>query len=309
MIKIAIVIPIYNRADFLPLTLNSIAQQTYRPLELVLVDNNSTDESMAICHDFKNLNQSDSFEIKITSESKKGANAARNKGLELVTAPYVSFYDSDDKMYSFRMQKIAETIEKNFPDIVGTTVNFKFPNGKRKPRSKNFSDKPEDQILTGFLSTQTMTVKTQLVKDVGGWNESVFRWQDWELGLRLLLNTKNIAWLKNPPLDDIYVHEDSITGAGFSRSYKEISKAIGHALQAIIDSSTTDKEKITLCVQFKKLIVAGEIYREGETEISERWFSEILLSIPQNKKILFRILYIYKKMGGRGGWRIFKLFA
>lgn len=310
MRQLSIVIPVFNREKLLTHTLESIRNQTYRPLEIILVDNNSMDNSLAVCESFKNKYHASDFKIEVASETKKGANAARNKGLQMVTSEYVLFYDSDDEMYPHKMQKIAETIEqKGNPDIVATTVNYKFPDDSRKPRAAIYSNRVERQILTGFLSSVTTTVKTSLLKEVGGWNEAIFRWQDWELGVRLLLKTNQVAWFKKPALDDIYIHDESITGASFSGSHQEIATAIESVNRAIIQSDAPKKDKLLLSVQFKKLIVAGDFYREGNQQLSRQWLTQILSSIPTHKKWLFHMIYFYKTNGGRGAWRFFEWFV
>lgn len=306
--KISIVIPIYNREKFLLRTLQSVKNQTHRPLQLILVDNNSSDSSLTICNDFKEKHNSDSFEIIVTSETKEGANAARNKGLSLVSGEFVSFYDSDDEMYPFKMDKIEQTIKDNpSADIIGITFDITHPDKKVKPRSKIFSNRLDKHILTGYLSTPAAIIRTSLVKEVGGWNESLFRWQDWELGIRLLMKTERVKWIKKPTLDNYYMHEESISGIGFSQSHHDISHSINVAADVLQKSDLKNKNQLLLAVWFKKLIIAGDLYLEGEKEISRQWLSEILSNIPAKKRGLFKLSYNYKKMGGRGVWRLFYL--
>lgn len=306
--KISIVIPIHNRERFLLRTLQSVKNQTYRPLQLILVDNNSSDSSLSICNDFREKNNSESFEIIITSETKKGANAARNKGLSYVTSEFVSFYDSDDEMYPYKMATIAQTIKENpWADIIGITYYITFPDRTVKQRSKVFSNRLNKHILTGYLSTMAMIVRTDLIRKVGGWNESLFRWQDWELSTRLLMKTNEVKWIKKPPLDNCIMHEESISGTGFSASYKEISHTINVVAHILQKSDLKNKSQLLLSVWFKKLIVAGDLYLEGEKEISKQWLAEILSNIPAKKRWLFKLSYNYKIKGGRGVWRLFSL--
>lgn len=309
MTKLSIVIPIYNREKFLSRMLSSIKEQTHRPLELILVDNNSSDSSLTICQDFKNKYQTNDLEIIVTTETKKGANAARNKGLALVTSEFVSFYDSDDEMYPYRMATIAQTIEDNsWADIIGVTFDITLPDQSVTQRSKVFSNQLDKHILTGYLSTPATIARTQLIRDVGGWNETLLRWQDWELGIRLLMKTNRVIWIKRPTLHNYRMHEDSISGIGFSQSYQHISHTIDVAANTLSRTNLSNKTHLLLCVWFKKLIIAGDLYLEGNQEISRQWFSEILQSIPAEKKTLFRLLYNYKIKGGRGAWRIFSFF-
>ena len=84
---LTIVIPVYNRQDIVNRTLISVASQTARPLNVILVDNNSTDNTLATLSQWKSLVESDDFQITILTETQTGAAAARNCGLHNVTTP------------------------------------------------------------------------------------------------------------------------------------------------------------------------------------------------------------------------------
>lgn len=89
---ISVIIPIYNVSHYLSRCLDSVLVQTYKTLEIVLVDDGSTDGSERICDDYADRHQ----EIKVCHISNGGASFARRKGLELSTGQYVVFVDSDD---------------------------------------------------------------------------------------------------------------------------------------------------------------------------------------------------------------------
>ena len=92
---ISIIVPFHNRAAYLQRTLLSIFKQNYHPVELILIDNNSTDDSMSVC---KSLISAAPFPTQITKASKQGASAARNEGVRLAQGEYLFFFDSDDEM-------------------------------------------------------------------------------------------------------------------------------------------------------------------------------------------------------------------
>lgn len=91
-IKVSIVVPVYNTAKYLEKCLNSICSQTYHNLEIILIDDGSTDQSLNICNSFA---EKDS-RIHVVHQENKGLSNARNKGMELATGSYISFFDSDD---------------------------------------------------------------------------------------------------------------------------------------------------------------------------------------------------------------------
>ncbi|MDE6528594.1 MAG: glycosyltransferase family 2 protein, partial [Muribaculaceae bacterium] len=95
---ITIVVPVYNRAGIVERTLESIRQQSHRPLSVVLVDNNSTDNTPHVLRKWKSEVEAPDMQVTIVDEPVAGAPAARNRGLGLTTTPYVMFFDSDDIM-------------------------------------------------------------------------------------------------------------------------------------------------------------------------------------------------------------------
>lgn len=103
MNKISIIIPVYNSEKFLDACVCSVINQTYNNLEIILVDDGSTDNSGALCDKWKVTDS----RIKVIHQKNQGVSAARNHGLETATGDFISFIDSDDvvepEMYELLM--------------------------------------------------------------------------------------------------------------------------------------------------------------------------------------------------------------
>ena len=106
---ISVIIPIYNVENYLERCLQSIIRQTYTHLEIILVDDGSTDSCPQICDEYKTKDS----RIKVIHKENGGLSDARNKGLDAASGAYISFIDSDDwidlKTYELSIQKIQET--------------------------------------------------------------------------------------------------------------------------------------------------------------------------------------------------------
>ena len=106
---ISIIVPIYNVEKYLPQCLDSIINQTYKNLEIILIDDGSTDNSGKICDKYKLLDN----RIIVIHKSNGGLSDARNTGIKIATGDYISFVDSDDfidkNMYTILFQKINTT--------------------------------------------------------------------------------------------------------------------------------------------------------------------------------------------------------
>jgi glycosyltransferase involved in cell wall biosynthesis len=114
-IKVSLIIPVYNTGKYLRRCLASVCGQTLREIEIICINDGSTDDSSDILHDFASR---DSRLVVITQENEGTANA-RNKGLQIAKAPYIGFVDSDDfiapdmyeKMYNAMIMNDVEFVE------------------------------------------------------------------------------------------------------------------------------------------------------------------------------------------------------
>lgn len=106
---ISVIVPIYNVADYIGACLDSICQQTYTNLEIILVDDGSTDDSLERVAD---LVAADT-RIQVIRQSNQGLSAARNAGLDRATGAYVTFVDSDDRLYPDAISDLYQALVKH----------------------------------------------------------------------------------------------------------------------------------------------------------------------------------------------------
>lgn len=113
MEKVSIIIPVYNVEDYLEDCLESVCKQSYRNIEIILVDDGSTDKSGVICEDWA---EKDS-RIRVIHKPNGGLSSARNAGLTEATGKYISFIDSDDLIPNNFLKQLVETLEKYNADV------------------------------------------------------------------------------------------------------------------------------------------------------------------------------------------------
>lgn len=111
---ISIIVPIYNTEKYLNRCIDSIINQTYKNLEIVLVDDGSTDKSGVICDDYA---KSDS-RIKVIHKENGGVSSARNVGIDNATGEYIMFVDADDELCLNAIEYIMELSKKNNADLI-----------------------------------------------------------------------------------------------------------------------------------------------------------------------------------------------
>ena len=110
---ISVIVPIYNVAKYLPRCVDSICNQTYQNLEIILVDDGSTDNSLEICNQYADEDK----RIRVLHQENKGVSSARNLGLDNVTGEFVTFVDADDWLVAHYVQRLFELIQTYHADI------------------------------------------------------------------------------------------------------------------------------------------------------------------------------------------------
>ena len=117
---ISVIVPIYNAENYLPACLDSLISQTYSPIEIILVNDGSTDSSLDICNSYAEKCES----IKILDLENSGAPAARNEGLKAATGDYIGFADADDVLDPDMYEYMITEAEKHSADIAQCAIYF-----------------------------------------------------------------------------------------------------------------------------------------------------------------------------------------
>lgn len=301
---ITIVIPVYNRAGWLERTLRSVRAQAGSSLHLILVDNGSTDDSLAVCRRFQSAFRSEDFRIDVYEEPTPGANAARNRGLKEADTEWVLFFDSDDELVPDALARIRETIRKNpQAEVIGFTAKRCLPNGKTTYKRRCFSSQVEDQIIYGMLGTQCFVARTALLRSLGGWDERLLAWQDWNLAIRLLMRHPKLVWIKRPFLVKIHEHAESITGLAYAPNRENHFRSMEVTAACLADSAQPETARAVHYIHLKMLILAGLYRREHRRELAEETWQEFLRKESPSawKKRGYRLLFRYIGAGLPGG--------
>lgn len=119
--KVSIIVPIYNTAKYLEACLNSIKNQTYENLEIILVDDGSTDNSGKIADTFAKSDK----RVKVIHQKNAGQSAARNRGLKEASGDFISFIDSDDRIDKTFIEKLLAPYQDSDTSITVCGVRYK----------------------------------------------------------------------------------------------------------------------------------------------------------------------------------------
>lgn len=125
--KISIIIPIYNVEKYLKRCLDSLVNQTLHDIEIICINDGSTDNSLEILEEYASKDS----RIKIINQSNQGLSAVRHNGLKLATAEFIAFIDSDDWIDLDYFEKLYNSATKNNCDIAAATIVRKRPNSQK----------------------------------------------------------------------------------------------------------------------------------------------------------------------------------
>ena len=199
---ISVIIPVYNHAHTLKRSIESIFNQTYRPLEIIVVNDGSTDNFTEVATALPvilNEMKDPSLSLKTISQPNSGAPTARNNGFTLSKGDYVIFWDADTLANPQMLQKMFAYLQKH-PDASYAYSQFKF--GWKKIKSHPFDAGKLKQLnyidVTTLIRRSALTVipSEAVAGDEGSipmkepFDISLNRFQDWDLWLTLLSQNK-----------------------------------------------------------------------------------------------------------------------
>ena len=199
---ISVIIPTYNRAHVIKRSVQSVLNQTYKNLELIIVDDGSTDNTKEI------IDSINDKRIVYVKQENQGASAARNKGIDLAKGKYIAFQDSDDVWHLDKLEKQINALKQNNADVVFCK---KFINGNLRKRKiaqwfKNgFLQKDELPIGIG---TQTLLLKKDIMIN-NKFNTAIQCIEDFEILVRL---KKNYSFFCiDEGLVDYFIQKNSVS--------------------------------------------------------------------------------------------------
>ena len=121
---ISVIVPVYNVASYLKQCLDSIINQSYDQLEIILINDGSTDDSLEICKEYQQLDS----RIKLINQENKGLSGARNTGIDIAKGQYILFVDSDDWIDLDTCKFLIENVKSTHADVVLFSYRKEFSN-------------------------------------------------------------------------------------------------------------------------------------------------------------------------------------
>ena len=194
----SVIIPLYNKSNYIKKAVNSVLTQSFEKFELIVVDDASTDDSLGKISEIKDER------IKIVLQENHGVSAARNNGVKHSKNPFIAFLDADDWWDKKYLEEMKNLIE-DFPDAGLYSSRFWIVKNNKINDSKVDLDKSfkkgyinycsiYNKTFSQLINSSSVVIKKNVFYDVGGFSESIKKGEDLHLWVKISLGYK-IAYL------------------------------------------------------------------------------------------------------------------
>ena len=194
--KVSVICPAFNASPFVLETLSCVLTQSVAPVEVIVVDDGSTDDTLKRVEEFFAMNTRGSCELKLLSEKHAGPGAARNAGIRAATGDWIAFIDSDDLWMNEKLGEVSNFIaahsigaqsELNF--ICHSEVHIHFDGSRSELHYGRMFNKdkplPPQLYRRCLFSTSAVVCKRKLFFDYGFFSETLMSGQDYDLWLTI----------------------------------------------------------------------------------------------------------------------------
>lgn len=282
---VSIIIPVYNSEKYLEECIISVMNQTYKNLEIILIDDGSSDRSSEICDVFAKKDT----RIKVLHQKNGGVSQARNKGIELSSGEYVAFVDSDDIVNPYLIEKQLFWVEHENADLcIGEYEYF----SSNIPQTRNIivsgetytGEKALEKIMGGTFSNLgpvTKLIRRSLLKSIR-FPENISIGEDMVFSVKLFLAAKKVIYIPMP----YYYYRQSITDSSTSKAFDSKIKTMNLAYDEMKKIIGCNRPKIFEGLEKRKYrmdLHAMDIMIKLGIPLNNEFFQSLYRNIIHNK--------------------------
>lgn len=248
-IPVSVIIPCYNCGTTISRAVRSVAEQTQKPQELILVDDGSQDNTNNILNDLQAKFGKDWIKL-VEHPQNRGPSSARNAGWDSAICPYIAFLDSDDSWHSEKLA-IQYGYMINHPDVVLT--GHRWILAKDRPGiSSQLKEtmyiisisKLKSMLVSKFFSSSTVMLKREVSCR---YPEDMRYSEDRFLYLRIILEGNKAAYISTPLG---YLHKIPYGGDGLTKSLWKMEKGELRGFCKLYGLKLLDKHELLICITF-----------------------------------------------------------
>lgn len=224
MPKISIIMPVYNKGDFLDRAIESILKQSVQDFELILINDGSTDHSARILEHYGDAHPT---KIRCFSQRNKGVSATRNYGMALAKGDYISFLDADDGYHPDFLKECLAQVQYKNSDVILTMHEKHFLGTNQRVHSK--MNRKSKMVLKDFIlgkidaNTNSWLIKKSLVMENGiQFKEEMTYGEDMLFFIEVLLHASHSSCVAKALTTYHIGVEDSLSTNSIDKVYKDI---------------------------------------------------------------------------------------
>ncbi|MBE9004344.1 glycosyltransferase family 2 protein [Fortiea sp. LEGE XX443] len=300
--SVTVVIPTFNRSHLLPRAIYSILAQTFSDFELIIVDDGSTDNTAEVVKGF-----TDPRIIFLPLDKNYGGSYARNQGIKAACTELIAFLDSDDEWLPEKLElQIARLQASDDPQAaVVYCLGYECVEERKKiPNLVLHEGDVFDHLLRGWLppTTSLFMVKRSALLEVGGFDESLLSFQDYDLWLSLAAANKHFLAV-DKPLIIRYFHNEQIRG-NFSAKLAGLNifkNKWGTVMKQRVGYHSYNKF-IGIRTSIIQLIRVGQLSEIGDKFTAFFITISLLKFLPWSTEFLFKALVL--TFWGQDGYRL-----
>ena len=279
--KVSVIVPVYNVNQYLEECVNSIIAQSYRNIEIILVDDGSTDDSSKMCDSFKKIDD----RIIVIHKKNGGLSDARNAGLEIMTGDYVTFVDSDDYLSKESIALLIKAVDINSSDMVFTKDGCRFSDNEIVKLSENIGDVNSPKLYSKkeilnylfYQRTNIMGAPGKLYKSFLFKEQNIrfpygVYYEDLATTYRLVLKSNHVTMI-DEKLYAYRMRSDGIIHQNFSEKkltciqvtnklYSDIKKEMPEVLKAAASRCCSCNRMVYSQIPYNKKVERDKIWKE-----------------------------------------------
>lgn len=299
---ISVIVCIYNREKFLEKCISSIIDQTYYNLEIVLLNDGSTDNSLNICKKYEKIDK----RIKVYNQSNHGIAYSRNKGIELSNGEYVCFVDSDDWIDKNYCKHLYDNIKKYDADLAICDILEIDKESKNlistEEKTKFFNKNLLNLLFSNYriINPINKLYKKNILKKckypVGTVHEDTYIIYD------ILKNSNSIIYI-NEPLYNRNIHGESIMSTNNLDRLNEIT-AYEHWMKNFYDENDITNYNLAIVKVLKSIIrnytfLSKKITKNTKMELLKKYknyYNKISIKLSYKDYLKLKSFYLFPKI-------------
>ncbi|BFN32689.1 hypothetical protein VHTUMSATKI_28840 [Vibrio harveyi] len=282
---VSVIIPTFNRPELLRNAIFSAISQTYKNIEVIVIDDASTEDNSGVIDTFENKTIS-----YIRLDSSKGANYARNLGVSVSKGDYIAFLDDDDEWLESKIESQLNLIEED-PDIglvyTGARVVDLSCDNEYFIYPKEVGDLSNKILISNYIgTTSSVLMKKSIFDQVLGFDELMPQLQDYDLWIRVSQVTKIGAI--STPLINYYIHRSTTQITSSVEKNKESIEIIDRKYARLIHRLPKKLQKFRYGQRYNAM--GKRILKSGDKKGARKLFVKSFLYHPNLKSLKFYIV-------------------